>query len=299
MKTLVFAERSEAAIRLAAGARTVANEVVLVLIGELPATVGSADKIIHIALPTGEVYDNAADTVNAVFDSEAPDLVLIESTRHLRVIAGKLAAHVGTSVITDVIEFDGSTPVSMYFGGVAHRKLKASGVSILTIGPSVFSDVPATEVAPESAVIEEAAWVAPSAALELLEVRPIEKSGVDLFGADVVVAAGRGFAEESDLELARDLCSKLNAGLGCSRPLTEGLDWLPTEAYIGVSGQMLEPKVYIAVGISGQMQHMVGCNRAETIFAINKDKNAPIFKQCDYGLVGDLKTLLPALSAAL
>ncbi|MEG2558004.1 MAG: FAD-binding protein, partial [Raoultibacter sp.] len=72
-------------------------------------------------------------------------------------------------------------------------------------------------------------------------------------------------------------------------------NWLPTETYIGVSGLMLSPKVYIALGISGQMQHMVGCNRADVVFAINKDKNAPIFKQSDYGIVGDLKTVLPAL----
>ena len=74
---------------------------------------------------------------------------------------------------------------------------------------------------------------------------------------------------------------------------------VPKETYIGVSGLMLAPKVYVAAGISGQMQHMVGCNRATTLFAINKDKNAPVFKQCDFGLVGDVKTVLPALVAAL
>ena len=96
-----------------------------------------------------------------------------------------------------------------------------------------------------------------------------------------------------------DLCDKLGAGLACSRPLTEGVNWLPTERYVGVSGLMLTPKAYIAVGISGQMQHMVGCNRSGAIFAINKDKNAPIFKQCDFGLVGDIKDVLPAITAAL
>ncbi len=143
------------------------------------------------------------------------------------------------------------------------------------------------------------AWVAPANPVKLVSSKPIEKSGVDLGKADVVVAAGRGFAEESELDLARALCEKLGAGLGCSRPLTEGVDWLPTETYVGVSGLMLSPKVYVACGISGQMQHMVGCNRAGTMFAINKDKNAPVFKQCDFGLVGDIKDVLPALTAAL
>ena len=99
--------------------------------------------------------------------------------------------------------------------------------------------------------------------------------------------------------MARDLCDKIGGGLGCSRPLTEGVNWLPTEVYVGVSGLMLSPKVYIAAGISGQMQHMVGCNRATTLFAINKDKNAPVFKQCDYGIVGDIYKVLPALIEAL
>ncbi|MEF9877251.1 MAG: FAD-binding protein, partial [Gordonibacter sp.] len=148
-------------------------------------------------------------------------------------------------------------------------------------------------------VVEDIAWIAPANPVKLISSKPVEKSGVDLTKADIVVAAGRGFAEKEDLEMAEVLCDKLGAGLGCSRPLTEGVDWLPTEIYLGVSGLMLSPKVYIGAGISGQMQHMVGVNRAQTIFAINKDKNAPIFKQCDYGLVGDVKTVLPALCAAL
>ena len=74
---------------------------------------------------------------------------------------------------------------------------------------------------------------------------------------------------------------------------------MPSETYIGVSGLMLSPKVYIAAGISGQMQHMVGANRSGVVFAINKDQNAPIFKQCDYGLVGDLKDVLPKITEAL
>ena len=97
----------------------------------------------------------------------------------------------------------------------------------------------------------------------------------------------------------RDVAAKLGGECGCSRPLAEGVDWMPREAYIGVSGMMLAPKMYLGIGISGQMQHMVGVNHAGTMFAVNKDKNAPIFKQCDYGLVGDLKDVLPKLAAAL
>ena len=173
--------------------------------------------------------------------------------------------------------------------------LAAGDVAIYTVGAGAFEGAEASG----ANAVEDVAWVAPATPVKLVSSKPIEKSGVDLNKADVVVAAGRGFAEESELDLARALCDKLGAGLACSRPLTEGVNWLPTELYVGVSGLMLSPKAYVACGISGQMQHMVGCNRAGTMFAINKDKNAPVFKQCDYGLVGDLKDVLPKLAAAL
>lgn len=294
MKALVIAERADAARELAAGARTMADEVVLVSFGDAPAAV--ADKVAKVSVPEGSVLDDAADTVIAVFDAEQPSIVLVEPTRHMKTIAGRLAAHAGAAVITDVMEFAADGAKSLYFGGVAERVQKAAGdVAIYTVSAGAFEGAEASG----ANAVEDVAWVAPANPVKLVSSKPIEKSGVDLGKADVVVAAGRGFAEESELDLARALCEKLGAGLGCSRPLTEGVDWLPTETYVGVSGLMLSPKVYVACGISGQMQHMVGCNRAGTMFAINKDKNAPVFKQCDFGLVGDIKDVLPALTAAL
>ncbi len=294
MKALVIAERSDAARELAAGARAMADEVVLVSFGDAPE--GIADKVARISVPEGAVMEDAADTVSAVFDAEQPGVVLVEPTRHLKSIAGRVAAHAGTAVITDVMEFAADGAKSLYFGGVAERVQKpVTDVAVYTVAAGAFEGAE-----PSGAnAVEDAAWVAPAVALELVDSKPRELSGVDLNKADVVVAAGRGFAEEAELDLARALCDKIGAGLACSRPLTEGVDWLPTELYVGVSGLMLSPKVYVACGISGQMQHMVGCNRAGTMFAVNKDKNAPIFKQCDYGLVGDVEDVLPALAAAL
>ncbi|WP_302390587.1 electron transfer flavoprotein subunit alpha/FixB family protein [Eggerthella sinensis] len=293
MKALVIAERADAARELAAGARTMADEVVLVSFGEAPEAV--ADKVARIAVPEGSVMDDAAETVISVFDAEQPAVVLVEPTRRMKAIAGKLAAHIGTSVITDVMSFEGGAK-SLYFGGVAERVQKPRGdVAVYTVGAGAFEGAEASG----ANAVEDVAWVAPANPVKLVSSKPIEKSGVDLFKADAVVAAGRGFAEESELDLARALCDKLGGGLACSRPLTEGVNWLPTELYVGVSGLMLSPKAYVACGISGQMQHMVGCNRSGMVFAINKDKNAPVFKQCDYGLIGDVKDVLPALTAAL
>ena len=185
----------------------------------------------------------------------------------------------------------------MYYGGIGQIKRQAeTSRAFFTTGSGAFGDA---QPSGSNGAAEELAWVAPANAVKLVSSKPIEKSGIDLTKSDVVVAAGRGFAEEADLDLARAFCDKIGAGLGCSRPLAEGVNWMPTETYIGVSGLMLSPKVYVGVGVSGQMQHMVGVKSADVVFAINKDKNAPIFKQCDYGLVGDLKTVLPALTAAL
>ena len=296
MKALVLAERSDAARELAAGARTMADEVVLVAIGGLEVADGTADKIIRIALPADAVYDDAYATVISVFDAEQPAVILAEPTRHVKSVVGRVAAHANTSVITDVMSFEGVGARSLYFGGVAERVQKAAGdVAVYTVGAGAFEGAEASG----ANAVEEVAWVAPASAVRLVSSKPRALSGVDLNKADVVVAAGRGFAEESELDLARELCDKLGAGLACSRPLTEGVNWLPTELYVGVSGLMLSPKAYVACGISGQMQHMVGCNRAGTMFAINKDKNAPVFKQCDYGIVGDVKDVLPKLVAAL
>lgn len=294
MKALVIAERAEAVAELAAGARTMADEVVVASFDAAPE--GVADKVAHIVVAPGCVLDDAAETLIALFDAEQPGIVLVEPTRRMKSIAGKLAAHVGTSTITDVMSFEAQGAKSLYFGGVGERVQRACGeVAIYTVSPGTFADA---QPSGTNAALD-VAWVAPAHPIELLDRKPIEKSGVDLFKAAVVVAAGRGFAEEADLGLARALCDKVGGGLACSRPLTEGVNWLPTELYVGVSGNMLSPQVYVACGISGQMQHMVGCNRAGTLFAINKDKNAPIFKQCDYGLIGDVKEVLSALTAAL
>ena len=266
MKACVIAETSAAARALCAGARGMADEVVLIAPG-VEALTGVADKAVHIDVPSGNAIDDAYASVNSVVDAEAPGIVLVEPTRSMKVLAGRLAAHMGTATITDVIEFEGDLATTMYFGGVGQRKSRANGTAIYTVGAGVFDEASASG----TDAVEEAPFAAPA----------------------------RGFAEEADLQLMRDVAAKLGGECGCSRPLAEGVDWMPREAYIGVSGMMLAPKVYLGIGISGQMQHMVGVNRAGTMFAVNKDKNAPIFKQCDYGLVGDLKDVLPRLAAAL
>lgn len=295
MKTLVISENEGAACELCAGARKLAEDVVLVAFGSGSWT-GMADTCFHIEVPENHILDDAYKTINAIADEQMPTFVLAEPTVRILSLIGRLAAHFGTAAITDVLDIERGEGRSLYFGGVAQRTVRAKGdLSVFTAGPGTFEakDAYGTDV------VIDVAFIPPVNSVRHLGSEDLVKSDVNLPAAKVVVAAGRGFASEQDLDLARALCAKIDGELGCSRPLTEGVDWMPHEAYIGVSGLMIAPKVYIACGISGQMQHMVGCNRAQTVFAINKDKNAPIFKQCDYGIVGDVETVLPALNEML
>ena len=282
MKALVIAEHPEAARELAAGARTLADEVALVAFGTASEHVADAAYVVEV--PAGAVADDAYLTVQPVFDAEQPAIVLAEPTRHVKSVLGRLAAAADAAAITDVTAFEDAGARGLYFGGVGERVRKVAGdVGFYTVAPGTFADAEPTG----DAVAETLTWIAPERPLRLVSSREREKGGTDLFKAEAVVACGRGFAEESELDLARALADKIDGGLACSRPLTEGVDWMPQSTYVGVSGLTLTPKVYVACGSSG------------AVFAINKDKNAPVFKQCDWGLVGDIKDVLPALAAAL
>ncbi len=295
MRAFVLAETETGAHELATGARTLADEVVLCVIGS-PAVTGAADECIHIDVPAGNIADDAYLTVNKAFDATSAQIVLAEQTTGALSLVGRLAAHVGTAAIGGAMEFADGAATSLYFGGVGVRTARAKGgVAIYAVDAGVFDAAAATG----TDVVKDMPFEAPANAVAKIGTEALPASDVDLTGADVIVACGRGFSDEADLQMARELATKAGAEVGCTRPLTEAVDWFPREAYVGVSGQVVAPKVYIAVGVSGQMQHMVGCNRSTTVIAVNKDKNAPVFRQCDYGIVGDLKKVLPALTAAL
>ena len=117
---------------------------------------------------------------------------------------------------------------------------------------------------------------------------------MDLTAADLIVSVGRGIKEKENIGMVEDLARAMGAELAASRPICDA-GWLPMERQVGSSGQTVSPKLYMAVGISGAIQHLVGMKGAKTIVAINKDANAPIFEVADYGIVGDLFEVVPAL----
>src|SRR5581483_8944884 len=121
---------------------------------------------------------------------------------------------------------------------------------------------------------------------------------VDLTAAPLIVSVGRGIKEKENLPIVEEFAQSLGAELAASRPICDN-GWLPMERQVGSSGQTVSPKLYVAVGISGAIQHLVGMKGSKVIVAINKDENAPIFEAADYGIVGDLFDVVPALTAAV
>jgi len=126
----------------------------------------------------------------------------------------------------------------------------------------------------------------------------MSENTVDLTSAPVIVSVGRGIKEKDNLPIVEEFAQALGAELAASRPICDN-GWLPMERQVGSSGQTVSPKLYIAVGISGAIQHLVGMKGSKSVIAINKDENAPIFEVADYGVVGDLFEIVPALTAAV
>lgn len=135
----------------------------------------------------------------------------------------------------------------------------------------------------------------PQGGLKRIACTPKKEGGVDLVAAKRIVDVGRGLAQEADLELCRKLAAALGAEVGCSRPVAENNKWLPKSNYMGITGVQVKPELIVALGVSGQIQHIGGINKSRVIVAVNKDKSAPIFKNADFGVVGDLYKVVPAL----
>jgi len=288
---------------LVVAARTLSAEVTAVVAGrrataEAVAAAG-VDRVLWLGEPTEgtpvEAY--APDVARTVADA-APGAVLGSSEGAGRVMLGAIAALLQAPVLSGVtaLERDGDRIGVMrsVFGGIAERRdLVTGGPAVIALAGGEISD-PTGLAVPVEEVTANALTTG-----RLTGLRQKEKAPVNLRAARTVVAVGRGLKAKDDLALITDLADAVGGELACSRPLAEGVHWIAKDRNIGISGQQIAPELYVAIGISGQLQHMVGVRDADVIVAVNSDKDALIFKQCDYGIVGDLYTVVPALTAAL
>jgi electron transfer flavoprotein alpha subunit len=230
-----------------------------------------------------------------------PAWVVLSHSYHVRDFAPRVAVRLDRVMIGDIVKLkvDGGavSVVRQIFQGKLNAEVRAA------CDAPVLLSFQAGAFRPDAA--EDGASSCPVRAVEValddVEIRwQVEerfreaRSAVDLSAAPRIVAVGRGIKSEENLSLAHDLAAALEAEVGASRPICDN-GWLPMDRQIGSSGQTVAPALYIAMGISGAIQHVVGMKNARTIVAINKDKEAPIFDLADYGVVGDLFEVVPAL----
>ena len=235
-----------------------------------------------------------------VIGETSPDVVIFGHTYEVRDWVPRLSARLDAPFISDCLDADGSaelTGIRQVYQGKINTNVSANGLVLMSFQSGAY----------RADSIQSGSATTRTLDLDLSSVptsiRPGErfkesKGGVDLTRATIVVSVGRGIGKEENIPLIEELKDALDAELGASRPVVD-YGWLPHERQVGSSGQAVTPKMYLAVGISGAIQHQVGMKGADNIVAINKDSNAPIFEISDYGVVGDLFEILPKLSQSI
>lgn len=263
-------------------------------------TVFGVHKIIAVDHPLLAQY--TADAYTAAMEqlirAQQSKVVVFPHTYQVRDYAPKLSTRFERAFVSDVVgvKNEGRQPVFVrqLFQGKLNEDLRASGQpQFLSVQAGAFR---AAERTSGEAEIESFSVQLDAAHIRSKPEEPFREAqrSVDLAAADMIVSVGRGIKEKDNLSIVEELATVLGAELAASRPICDN-GWLPMERQVGSSGQTVSPKVYFAVGISGAIQHLVGMKGSKTVVAINKDETAPIFETADYGAVGDLFEIVPAL----
>jgi electron transfer flavoprotein alpha subunit len=306
-ETIVAAQQIAAQTQSSVAALVIGKSV-RKLAEELAAT--KLEKILLVEHDLLDHYtpDGFTLALKQVIERAKPDLVLLPHTYQVRDFAPKLAAALARGMIGDCIAYrheNGKlTFVRQMFQGKMAADVTFAGPApwFATFQAGAFRGDQAEKDVEKGA----AAPIEPvEIALEPAQIRtkPLElfreaKQAVDLAQAPIIVAIGRGIKAPENIPMAEKLAKLLGGELAASRPICDE-GWLPMDRQVGSSGQTVAPKLYLALGISGAIQHVVGMKGSRTVAAINKDPNAPIFEVADYGIVGDIFEIIPALTEAL
>ncbi len=275
----------------------VAGDAVAGLAQELAAK--ALDKVYAVEHPllAGYTPDGFTAALAALIRETNPRLVLFPHTYQVRDYAPKLATRLDRVLVSDVIKtrVEGGEPilVRLLFQGKLNGDVRLSGA-----GPH-FASIQAGAYRAENVAAGTAAVETVTPTIGEIRSKPQAPfregaRAVDLTTAEIIVSVGRGIKEKENIPVVEELAKALGAELAASRPICDN-GWLPMERQVGSSGQTVAPKMYMAIGISGAIQHLVGMKGSKTIVAINKDSNAPIFEVADIGVVGDLFEVVPAL----
>jgi electron transfer flavoprotein alpha subunit len=265
-------------------------------------TLGNVVRVEHPLL-AAYTADGFTLALQQFIEKERPAYVIFPHTYQVRDYAPALAARLGQVLIGDVTAI-GEGPV--FTRQLMQGRLNGSyrhtsdGPCLISVQAGAFR---AEELAAAATAAAEVTVFSPSIDPAQIRTKPSERfrgaaQTVDLTAAQMIVGVGRGIKDADKLPMVQELATALGAELGASRPICDN-GWLPMERQIGSSGQTISPKLYIALGISGAIQHLVGIKGSQCVVAINKDPDAPIFEAADYGIVGDLAELVPVLTEAV
>jgi electron transfer flavoprotein alpha subunit len=273
------------------------------------AELSAADLAEVIVLDSPALAEYTADgyvaALSGLVAQESPSLVFLPHTYQTRDFAPALAAGLGRSLVTDVTAITKEGTALRYTRPVFQGKLTAEVEAVgppphfVTFQIGAFRGDAAARGA-SAAPLRKADVAIDAGAIRQKPEAPFKeaKQAVDLSQAERIVAVGRGIKGQEHLKIAEQLAQAMGAELAASRPICDA-GWLPMDRQIGSSGQTVAPKLYVALGISGAIQHLVGMKGSRTIVAINKDPEAPIFEVADFGIVGDLFEIVPAMIAEL
>jgi|HubBroStandDraft_6_1064221.scaffolds.fasta_scaffold115565_3 electron transfer flavoprotein alpha subunit len=259
-------------------------------------------RIIRVEHPLLAPYtpDGYVVALHQLIQKEGPTQVVFPHTYQVRDYAPALAARLGQVLISDVVAIaDGPVFTRQLMQGrlTGNYRTQGDGPCLISVQAGAFR---ADTVQSGTAEVTTFTPEIDPASIRTKPGEPYRGSAqtVDLASAPLIVSVGRGIKEAENLSIVQDLAAALGAELAASRPICDN-GWLPMERQVGSSGQTVSPKLYLAVGISGAIQHLVGMKGSQCIVAINKDAEAPIFEVADYGIVGDLFEVVPALTEAL
>jgi electron transfer flavoprotein alpha subunit len=273
------------------------------LSGELAAKKLDKGYRVEHALLKNYTPDGYVSALGQLIKKLEPSYIVFPHTYQVRDFAPRLATRFGQVLLADLVGLrkDGDTFVFVrqLFQGKLNADYRHAGSApcFLSVQAGAFR---AESLEAGSTTVETFAPQLEATAIRNKPQEPFREAAqtVDLSVAPIIVSVGRGIKEQDNLPMMEELAAALGAELAASRPICDN-GWLPMERQVGSSGQTVSPKLYLAVGISGAIQHLVGMKGSKTVVAINKDENAPIFEVADYGIVGDLFEIVPALTEAV
>ena len=259
-------------------------------------TVATFDGVTSVIALQGDcfaTYDSAA-WCEAIASVSPPGHLLTSSTSIGKELASRLAASRNATVIQDVISIDGNTITHPIYSGKAHEKLSLNGPSVMTIRSNVFK--PSGNGGSASITNVNCSS---DLRTKLKEMVAKASERLDVSEADIIISGGRGMGSPQNFDKLYSVAGLLGAAVGASRAAVDTWDEIPHEMQVGQTGKTVNPSLYIAVGISGAIQHLAGMRTSKYIVAINKDGTAPIFRHADYGIISTWEEALPILEQEL